>query len=83
MISEFLKIDDPLITTLTRILADYRKQRSQGIETPVFDPDRFKDLDIDPLAWENAAALPCRDEEPERFGSAVAEADTWKMWSMV
>nr|WP_319393274.1 alanine/glycine:cation symporter family protein [uncultured Desulfobacter sp.] len=64
-----------LFPTLTRILADYRKQRSQGIETPVFDPDRFKDLDIDPLAWENAAALPCRDEEPERFGDAVAEAE--------
>ncbi len=31
-----------LFPTLTRILADYRKQRSQGIETPVFDPDRFK-----------------------------------------
>jgi AGCS family alanine or glycine:cation symporter len=35
-----------------RVLNDYRDQLKQGIEHPVFDPDKFPDLDIDRTAWD-------------------------------
>ncbi|WP_339431787.1 MULTISPECIES: alanine/glycine:cation symporter family protein [unclassified Pseudomonas] len=34
-----------------RVLRDYDEQRRAGIKTPVFDPSKFLDLDLDPLAW--------------------------------
>lgn len=34
-----------------RVLNDYREQVKAGAEHPVFDPDKFSDLDIDPSAW--------------------------------
>ncbi len=34
-----------------RLLNDYRDQLNQGKEHPVFDPDKFPDLDIDRSAW--------------------------------
>jgi len=34
-----------------RVLNDYRDQLKQGTEHPVFDPEKFSDLDIDPTAW--------------------------------
>ena len=34
-----------------RVLTDYREQLKAGVEHPVFDPDKFSDLDIDPSAW--------------------------------
>ena len=34
-----------------RVLDDYRNQLKAGNEHPVFDPDKFSDLDIDPTAW--------------------------------
>jgi len=34
-----------------RVLNDYREQLDQGKEHPVFDPDKFPDLDIDKSAW--------------------------------
>ena len=34
-----------------RVLTDYREQLAQGIEHPVFDPEKFADLDIDRSAW--------------------------------
>lgn len=34
-----------------RILNDYTSQLKQGNENPVFDPDKFPDLDIDKTAW--------------------------------
>ncbi len=43
-----------LFPTLTRILADYREQLRNGVETPVLDPTKFQDLDIDHSAWEEA-----------------------------
>jgi AGCS family alanine or glycine:cation symporter len=40
-----------LFPTATRILKDYREQLAQGADHPVFDPDKFQDLDIDRTAW--------------------------------
>jgi AGCS family alanine or glycine:cation symporter len=37
-----------------RVLNDYRDQLKAGKEHPVFDPDKFPDLDIDRSAWEDA-----------------------------
>ncbi len=34
-----------------RVLNDYRAQLKEGKEHPVFDPEKFSDLDIDPSAW--------------------------------
>jgi alanine or glycine:cation symporter, AGCS family len=34
-----------------RVLKDYTDQLKQGIEHPVFDPEKFPDLDIDKSAW--------------------------------
>ena len=36
-----------------RVLNDYKNQLKEGNEHPVFDPDKFSDLDIDPSAWEH------------------------------
>jgi len=36
-----------------RILEDYREQLKAGVERPVLVPEKFKDLDIDPTAWEH------------------------------
>ncbi|MCG8510026.1 MAG: alanine:cation symporter family protein [Rhodospirillales bacterium] len=35
-----------------RVLNDYRAQLKEGIDRPVFDPEKFPDLDIDKSAWE-------------------------------
>lgn len=40
-----------LFPTATRLIKDYRKQLDAGIEHPVFNPDEYKDLDIDTTAW--------------------------------
>ncbi|MDP5252568.1 MULTISPECIES: sodium:alanine symporter family protein [unclassified Vibrio] len=40
-----------LFPTAMRVLKDYGKQLKQGAEEPVFNPENFKDLDIDPTAW--------------------------------
>jgi len=34
-----------------RVLNDYRGQLKEGKEHPVFEPEKFSDLDIDPTAW--------------------------------
>ena len=34
-----------------RLLRDYDEQRAAGIKTPVFDPRKFADLDLDARAW--------------------------------
>lgn len=34
-----------------RVLKDFQIQLNDGIENPVFNPDKFADLDIDPTAW--------------------------------
>lgn len=43
-----------LFPTGLRILNDYRKQLHEG-KSPVFDPAKFPDLDIDKAAWADAA----------------------------
>lgn len=40
-----------LFPTAMRMLQDYRKQLSKGVEEPVFNPNEFPDLDIDRDAW--------------------------------
>ncbi len=40
-----------LLPTCLRILSDYRIQIKNGIKHPVFDPNKFTDLDIDKNAW--------------------------------
>lgn len=42
-----------LFPTATRLLADYRQQLKQGNDKPVFDPEKFKDLNIDMTAWKD------------------------------
>jgi AGCS family alanine or glycine:cation symporter len=34
-----------------RLMRDYDSQIEAGIESPVFDPKQFADLDLDPAAW--------------------------------
>ncbi|MNF50388.1 Amino-acid carrier protein AlsT [compost metagenome] len=34
-----------------RLMRDYDKQIKAGVESPVFDPKAFADLDLDPAAW--------------------------------
>lgn len=40
-----------LFPTAVRLINDYRAQLKQGVEEPVFDPEKFSDLDIDKTAW--------------------------------
>jgi len=35
-----------------RVLSDFTGQVKQGIDEPVFDPEKFPDLDIDRSAWD-------------------------------
>jgi len=46
-----------LIKVGLRIINDYDEQRRAGIAQPVFDPDKFADLNIDRAAW---PAIPTR-----------------------
>ncbi|SDH39559.1 alanine or glycine:cation symporter, AGCS family, partial [Pseudomonas benzenivorans] len=34
-----------------RLMRDYDGQIEAGVESPVFDPKQFADLDLDPAAW--------------------------------
>lgn len=34
-----------------RLLRDYDAQRAAGVKTPVFNPQEYTDLDLDPRAW--------------------------------
>ncbi|WP_339513611.1 alanine/glycine:cation symporter family protein [Pseudomonas sp. RL_15y_Pfl2_60] len=34
-----------------RLMRDYDKQMKAGIKSPVFDPNEFSDLDLDPAVW--------------------------------
>ena len=42
-----------LFPTALRILDDYRNQLDSGVEEPMFDVEKFSDLDIDPKAWDH------------------------------
>lgn len=35
-----------------RVLKDFTDQLTEGTDPPVFDPEKFADLDIDPSAWD-------------------------------
>ncbi|ABC30709.1 Na+/alanine symporter [Hahella chejuensis KCTC 2396] len=45
-----------------RLLRDYDEQIQSGVKSPVFDPDKFADLDIDHSAWVRST----RDESEEQ-----------------
>ncbi|MNR58319.1 hypothetical protein D3C85_1792900 [compost metagenome] len=34
-----------------RLMRDYDSQIQAGVESPVFDPKQFADLELDPAAW--------------------------------
>lgn len=40
-----------LFPVALRVLNDFRAQLKRGIARPVFEPEQFSDLDIDPTAW--------------------------------
>ncbi|HSC82420.1 MAG TPA: alanine:cation symporter family protein, partial [Pseudomonas sp.] len=40
-----------LFKTGLRLMRDYDSQRQAGVQSPVFDPQAYADLDIDPAAW--------------------------------
>ena len=40
-----------LFPVAMRVLNDYQDQLKRGIEHPVFDPEKFPDLDLDESAW--------------------------------
>ncbi len=40
-----------LFPVALRVLNDYRGQLAEGKEHPVFDPEKFPDLDVDTTAW--------------------------------
>ncbi len=41
-----------------RLMRDYDSQIKAGVESPVFDPKAFADLDLDPEAWPEAPLAP-------------------------
>lgn len=42
-----------LFPVAMRVIADYRQQLKAGQQRPVFDPEKFADLNIDKSAWED------------------------------
>jgi len=44
-----------LFPTAKRILDDFKQQLREGVARPVFDPEKFADLDIDRTAWTGKA----------------------------
>ncbi len=46
-----------------RVLNDFRAQLKAGIDRPVFDPDKFPDLNIDRTAWTDAGQQAIAGEE--------------------
>ncbi|WP_185985321.1 alanine/glycine:cation symporter family protein [Aureimonas mangrovi] len=60
-----------------RVLNDFRAQLKAGVSRPVFDPERFSDLAIDPTAWPHARKAgeegASRDDKPTA-GAAPATA---------
>ncbi len=60
---------------VTRLLADYRAQLKAGIEHPVFHPEKFSDLDIDPAAWDGKVKDSHRatSAAPEKLSQPVSD----------
>ncbi len=46
-----------------RLMRDYDAQIKAGVESPVFDPQKFADLDLDPKAWQAPADAPVTHAE--------------------
>lgn len=46
-----------------RLMRDYDAQIKAGVESPVFDPQKFADLDLDPKAWQAQADAPVTHAE--------------------
>lgn len=46
-----------------RLMRDYDAQIKAGVESPVFDPKQFADLDLDPKAWHAPADAPAVEAE--------------------
>jgi AGCS family alanine or glycine:cation symporter len=44
-----------------RVMRDYDEQRKAGIEQPVFDAEKFQDLDLDREAWPTKHTSPASD----------------------
>ncbi|HEY6610328.1 MAG TPA: alanine/glycine:cation symporter family protein [Pseudomonas sp.] len=55
-----------------RLMRDYEQQRAAGIAAPVFDPQRFPDLDLDGEAW---AETPQAPAVRERQGALAINPD--------
>ena len=53
-----------------RLMRDYDGQIEAGVESPVFDPKQFADLDLDPAAW--PASPPKAAREPK--GAEIAHS---------
>lgn len=45
-----------LFPILRRVLRDFDEQRKAGVARPLFNPEKFPDLDIDPSAWHHKDA---------------------------
>ena len=46
-----------------RLMRDYDSQIKAGIDSPVFDPKKFADLDLDPKAWHAPIDAPAHADE--------------------
>ncbi|MBL0949736.1 MAG: alanine:cation symporter family protein, partial [Pseudomonas sp.] len=46
-----------------RLMRDYDSQIKAGIDSPVFDPKKFADLDLDPKAWHAPVDAPAHADE--------------------
>jgi len=55
-----------LFKTGLRVMRDYEQQRKDGIETPIFDPEKFSDLNIDPAAWDQ---LPTQQDAADQYAA--------------
>jgi alanine or glycine:cation symporter, AGCS family len=53
-----------LIKVGLRIMRDYDEQKRAGIAHPVFDPDKFPDLNIDRKAWALDQPVPVAAPRP-------------------
>ena len=53
-----------LLKPMLRLLKDYDTQIAAGVEHPVFDPEKFSDLDIDKRAWTFDEEVPAAQAQP-------------------
>lgn len=46
-----------LFPVVARLISDYRQQLREGIPEPIFDPEQYKDLNIDHTAWKKNSGM--------------------------